>query len=122
MLLGDFFRINQTENIENGFRTVIELNPKHRIFEGHFPIRPITPGVCLYQIVKEVFEQQIGKKLRLFKGDTIKFMNLVEPKDSLQLTVEITYKIHSENSYQLNASIKNEQVVFCKFIGVFQLI
>lgn len=52
MLLNDFFKITDIKNADK-YTISIEMNPKHDIYKGHFPGNPITPGVCLTQMVKE---------------------------------------------------------------------
>ena len=62
------YTIKNTEKIdENNFKVQIELNPNHQVFEGHFPNNPITPGVCMMQIIKEITEGFVSKDLFLSK-------------------------------------------------------
>ena len=35
----------------------IKLDPEHFIYKAHFPGEPITPGVCIMQIAKELLEE-----------------------------------------------------------------
>ena len=65
-ILTDFYTLQSSEKEENGrFIAKITLNKDHDIFNGHFPGNPVTPGVCMMQIVKELTEEFTGKQLFL---------------------------------------------------------
>ena len=56
-MLDDFYTLNQiAPQGEGKYICRITLNPAHPIFAGHFPGNPITPGVCMLQIIKELTE------------------------------------------------------------------
>ena len=78
MLSGSFFTIKETQSLENNtYKIVVQLNPQHAIFDGHFPHNPIVPGVCLTQMVKEILETLLQKSLNMTKADNIKFTAIV---------------------------------------------
>src|SRR5688572_781920 len=78
-LKGDFFQIISTTEADNGFTTVVRLNPDHIIFKGHFPGHPVTPGVIQLQIIHELLEEHIGKNLKLDTISNCKFLNVLNP-------------------------------------------
>ena len=43
---------------DKGQEVKIRLNPDHEIYRAHFPGNPITPGVCIVQIISEVLGEQ----------------------------------------------------------------
>lgn len=48
MLLDNFYTILSSEQPDETSGTVLlELNPDHAIYQGHFPAHPVVPGVCL---------------------------------------------------------------------------
>ena len=55
-LNGDFYRIeSRLEDRtlgQSGFKVI--LNPDHLIYKAHFPGQPVTPGVCILQIIQEL--------------------------------------------------------------------
>ena len=64
-LRNDFYTVKEKKQIsEKEISVVIELNQQHAIYSGHFPDQPIVPGVCQIQIVKELLEDLMGKKLK----------------------------------------------------------
>ncbi len=72
------------------------LTANEQFFEGHFPFKPIMPGVlmvealaqmaCLAMLTKEEFKHKLG----VFTGiEGIKFRQMVVPGDRLDMEVEL---------------------------------
>ncbi len=92
-ILNDFYTLQSYEQAENGSYTAyITLNKDHEIFKGHFPGNPVTPGVCMMQIVKELSEEFTGWPLFLKTASNIKFMAIINPFETpdLKLQLDIT--------------------------------
>lgn len=85
-ILTDFYTLQSYEKAENGnFTAHILLNKEHDIFKGHFPGNPVTPGVCMMQIIKELTEEFIGRKLFLKTASNVKFMAIINPFETPEL-------------------------------------
>lgn len=119
MLNNTFFSFTTPETDGGLLKTTISLNPAHDIFKGHFPGNPIVPGVCMMQMVKEILENQLGKKLRLVKADNIKFLSFINPNEYPQVGLEIKMSTVDEQ-VKADAQLLNEGVVFLKFKGTFK--
>ncbi|MCW3170218.1 3-hydroxyacyl-ACP dehydratase [Chryseobacterium sp. 09-1422] len=92
-ILTDFYTLESSEKLENGsFSANIKLNKDHNIFNGHFPGNPVTPGVCMMQIVKELTEEFTGKKLFLKSASNVKFMAIINPFETPDLTMQLDIK------------------------------
>ena len=92
-ILTDFYTLESSEKLENGsFSANIKLNKDHNIFNGHFPGNPVTPGVCMMQIVKELTEEFTGKKLFLKSASNVKFMAIINPFETPDLTMQLVIK------------------------------
>ena len=94
-ILTNFYTLESSEKSENGsFVAKIKLNPDHEIFEGHFPGNPVTPGVCMMQIVKDLTENFSNSKLFLKSASNVKFMAIINPFETpdLVLQLDITEK------------------------------
>ncbi|KMQ66891.1 3-hydroxyacyl-ACP dehydratase [Chryseobacterium angstadtii] len=92
-ILTDFYALESYEKGENGsFTANIHLNKDHDIFKGHFPGNPVTPGVCMMQIVKELTEEFTASKLFLKSASNVKFMAIINPFETpdLKLQLDIT--------------------------------
>lgn len=89
-ILTDFYTLKSYEKAENGsFIANIYLNKDHDIFKGHFPGNPVTPGVCMMQIVKELTEEFTDKKLFLKSASNVKFMAIINPFETPDLVLQL---------------------------------
>ena len=65
------------------------LNKDHDVFKGHFPGNPVTPGVCMMQIIKELTQQAVNTPLIMISASNIKFMALINPEINPLLRLEL---------------------------------
>jgi len=120
-LRDDFFSILQKETSPNSVLAKIEINERHKIFEGHFPGKPVLPGVCMVQIILEIMQVVIGKPVRLTESDTIKFLSMVSPTENKEIDASINYEVEP-GRFLINASLFSGQVIFFKLKGVLKLV
>ena len=57
----------------------IQLNPEHTIYQAHFPDEPVTPGVCILQIARELLEDHLQRPLSVRTVKNMKFLAVVSP-------------------------------------------
>ena len=92
MLIADLYTIKE-ETITNDVQTTsITLNPANKIFTGHFPGNPVTPGVCMLQIIKELTENRLGCSLFMKKASNVKFMAVINPEKTPDLIITNSFK------------------------------
>ena len=63
------------------------LNADCVIYQAHFPGQPITPGVCIVQMVQELLEDAVGKRLSVCCVKNAKFLAVMHPTGQ---TVSVT--------------------------------
>ncbi|MBC7827742.1 MAG: 3-hydroxyacyl-ACP dehydratase [Chitinophagaceae bacterium] len=119
MLQGNFYTILNNQAETGSVNLLLELNPDHHIFEGHFPQLPVVPGVCMMQMVKELVEDFTGQRLRLAKADHLKFLTIINPRENKLLQVDIAINSRSTQGVQVTASFFHQATVFFKFKGGF---
>ena len=85
----------------------LELNPSCFIYQAHFPGEPITPGVCIMQMGKEVLEDALGKTLQVASVKNIKFLSIISPKE----TTNIIYQLKKVELSEDGQSVKAQLVV-----------
>jgi 3-hydroxyacyl-[acyl-carrier-protein] dehydratase len=93
-----FLFLDEVLELEAGVRVVARKRVRgdEWFFPGHFPDRPIMPGVIMVEALAQagavavLSEPENQGKLALFAGiDDVRFKRIVEPGDELILTCEI---------------------------------
>ena len=64
----------------------IELDATHIIYKAHFPGEPVTPGVCIVQIAKELLEEHLGQKMDIVAVKNVKFLSVISPVETPRIT------------------------------------
>jgi 3-hydroxyacyl-[acyl-carrier-protein] dehydratase len=118
MLAGKLYTLEQEQTVgETGTYQVL-WNAAHPVFEGHFPGRPVVPGVCMMQTVQELLERLVQKKVVLKKASNMKFLNMIDPTANPQVEIGVQYKLQG-GEIKVAASLKYETLTFMKFQGTF---
>jgi len=90
MLLKDFYKISSLEKTDaQKYVAQIVINKDHDVFKGHFPGNPVTPGVCMMQIIKELTQQVVNASITMKSASNIKFMALINPVVNPDLKLEL---------------------------------
>jgi 3-hydroxyacyl-[acyl-carrier-protein] dehydratase len=118
MLLDNFYFIRSYEPTDYSLKALLEFDGAHSIFKGHFPEVPVVPGVCMMQIVKELFEKHSGKTVRLTKVPLMKFLSLINPIKNATVQIDLLYSKIDDSNFQITASLLNENIIYFKFKGV----
>jgi len=93
-----FLLIDEVVELEPGRRVVArrEVRAEDPWFAGHFPGRPVMPGVLIVEAMAQtgavavLVEEENRGKIAFFAGiDDCRFKRVVEPGDTLLLTCEI---------------------------------
>jgi 3-hydroxyacyl-[acyl-carrier-protein] dehydratase len=122
MLLNDFYTVIDRKKEGDAFRVMLSLDPGHRIFDGHFPGRPVVPGVCLIQMVLELTEIVLANRpLRLTSATQIKFISFIDPRINALLGMRLVAVQREGGPIHITAVISAGETVCFKFEGTFAL-
>ncbi|WP_346235940.1 3-hydroxyacyl-ACP dehydratase [Niabella insulamsoli] len=121
MLVEQLYEITQFNSDSKALSATLSINAAHPIFEGHFPNQPVLPGVCQVQIVKELLEQAVQKKLQLSAAAQCKFLQMVDPRSINNIEVNIKYDL-DEKEVACNAVLQSEEKIFLKMNGTFTIV
>lgn len=123
MLLGEYFAIQDRKEEENNVIFSVVLNPAHKVYKGHFPDMPVSPGVCNIQMIKECLQQEVGKKLLLKNISQCKFLSVIIPSKNSHLLISMKITETEEKSYKIRATITSPEstMSFVDFKGEFVL-
>lgn len=99
---------------DNSFK--LRLLPDSIIYQAHFPGLPITPGVCIIQIAKELLERLYGKPLRLKEVVNAKYLATIEPEKADDLQVKFSKLTINEEEHTLKVSvmISSDETIYTK--------
>lgn len=95
-----FLYVDTIEELDPGKRVVGSLfvDPEWPLFAGHFPGRPVMPGVLILEAVAQVgavtllVQPELAGKIPMFAGaDKVRFKQPVLPGDTLRLEVDIQW-------------------------------
>lgn len=121
MLLPDLYQTISFEQTADGkHQAVITVNPKHEIFNGHFPGNPVMPGVCMMQIIKELTERAIGSGLILSTMSNVKFMALINPDVNPELKLDLDISETPEGLVKVRNTTYLNETAALKFSGTFK--
>lgn len=116
ILKNSLYTVIGKENILRGISYEIQINPQHYIYAAHFPKEPVTPSVCILQIVQELLDMEVGEELFMKKIKNAKFIAVISPKQLTQLWVTFTKVIivKQEVNCQCIISSMEPEVVYAK--------
>lgn len=118
MLLKNFYSVESEREEEGRCLTRLKINKNHEVFDGHFPGRPVTPGVILMQLFKEDAERRCGHSLSLQQAKNIKFMAVVDPNQDPYLILD--YSLHTNNNeILLKGLAKTETGISLKINSIY---
>ena len=83
MLKDILYKILSTNKINNGISYQISLLRDCPIYTAHFPGKPITPGVCILQMVEELLADYTLRNLRIAIVKNAKFLNVLTPTEEV---------------------------------------
>lgn len=120
MILKDFYEVLDTSH-KDGFQyTSLKINKDHEIYKGHFPDRPVTPGVVLMQLFKEEAGRVFNKRLELARADNVKFTSVFDPNQSNLLMLESQLEENGD-FIKLKGIAKNNLGIVLKINALYRM-
>ncbi|MCC8039422.1 MAG: beta-hydroxyacyl-ACP dehydratase [Bacteroidales bacterium] len=117
-LRNSLYKIEAEEILStNDARVDFVLLPDCPIYRAHFPYQPITPGVCIIQLIKEMAEGIKDTSLNVTAVKNAKFLQPLEPMGTL-LSVSLHFdRIDREMDpikFAIKAEIKDSKTTYAK--------
>ena len=115
-----FLFLDEVLELEPGVRVVARKHVREDewFFPGHFPERPIMPGVIMVEALAQagavavLSEPENQGKLALFAGiDEVRFKRIVSPGDDLLLTCEVDSARKRVGRGRVEATVEGEVAV-----------
>ena len=121
MLIKNLYKVKDLVTDKDRTTARITINKDHEIFKGHFPGNPVMPGVCMIQIIKELTEEVVGKKLFLSVSSNIKFMAIINPEIHPDLTLILDIS-RSENEVKIKNTTSFGDTLALKLNATFRIL
>ncbi len=91
-------------------RYTLQLQPSCFIYQAHFPGEPITPGVCIVQIGKELVDDLLQTKgmsghTEIVKVKNVKFLSVLSPETTTSVVYDIKKVEVSEDKREIKVQI-----------------
>lgn len=120
-LLNDFYKIDSRNNEGDDVLFYISLLPGYCAYKGHFPGRPVSPGVCNIQMIKECAEQVTNRRLFLGYIAQCRFLAVITPQTTSQLKLRIGSCQVSllPEMYKIHATLYDDVTIYVEFKGEF---
>lgn len=113
--------INKMFSIVSEGETVrIQLHPEHVIYQAHFPGSPITPGVCIIQMITEILEKMHNRDMELVQITNLKFVQPLSPIETPVVDIAFSAIVHTDNQYKVRGTVFYDETVFTKFSIVYR--
>lgn len=87
--MDDFFNISERSTDGQQHIYKVTINANHRVFAGHFPGRPVVPGVMTMMMVRMCAEDAIGRATRFATVGQCKYNQAILP-DGQPIVVRFT--------------------------------
>jgi 3-hydroxyacyl-[acyl-carrier-protein] dehydratase len=118
-LLNEFCFVEEQSRTDNTFKCQLRFDAAHTIFQGHFPGKPVVPGVCSIEIVRELMGMIFQKNIQLKKSANTKFLRLLTPEDAP--VAELSWKEENGEIVVQASMIVDEKNAF-KMQGVMVIV
>lgn len=108
-----FYILGQQEGQEKIFH--IRMNPDHFIYRAHFPGNPITPGVCIVQVVTELLETLLEERLSLCEVKSLKFVDILSPLQNPEVEACFDLIQPLAKGYKVKGILRHGDHIFTKY-------
>ena len=100
----------------------ILLDKNHFIYKAHFPNEPITPGVCIIQIAKELLEDYLHEEYEISYIKNIKFLSVLSPLStpSVAYVFDKITVLPETNECKTQVQVQQDNVLFAKLSIIFK--
>ena len=107
------YSILEKRQEDSSISYLIEFDFSHPVFKGHFPGKPVLPGVMLCDIIRYQISDVLGKEVQLKTAKNIKFSRMIIPSENNNYNVKISI-INNEEQYEVKAIISQNDNIYFK--------
>jgi len=86
----------------------VHIEATSQWFRGHFPGRPVLPGIAQLGMVFDLIQQGFNEPVRLIAVNRVRFKQLILPDDRIR--IEVTPKANKAGMYVFRILKENELI------------
>ncbi len=99
--------ISITKISNNEIKAEFSFHNNAHVFLGHFPGRPIVPGIMQIEMVRFSVERSRNKKYRIQSIKKTKFSELIKPGDKITIAIILDNNTgDSEKNFNIKAVLR----------------
>lgn len=99
----------------------VQIYKEWPIYKAHFPGHPITPGVCIVQMIQELLQAYLGREVSLRKAKTVKYTAIISPDEVSELSVSFPkIEQQEDGSLKVQAQVAGGETIYTKLSATFQ--
>lgn len=117
----NLYSIVHMEQTADGYDFQLQLNNQCFIYAAHFPGMPVTPGICLLQMAREMLEEAVGRKMKLTEVKNAKFLSVVSPSEDGRLmgllrkiSIDDKGEVKVQVTMQTESEVKTKLSIQCQ--------
>ena len=119
-LQDNLFTILSQQEVEGLPAFQLRIHPEWPIYKAHFPGHPITPGVCIVQMVQELLQLALNRDVTLRKAKNVKYLAIISPEEVSDLTVSFTkIEVQEDGSLKVQAQVAAGETIYTKLSATF---
>lgn len=119
-LQDNLFTILSQQEVEGLPAFQLRIHLEWPIYQAHFPGHPITPGVCIVQMVQELLGLALKRDLTLRKAKNVKYLAIISPEEVRELTVSFTkIETQEDGSLKVQAQVAAGETIYTKLSATF---
>jgi 3-hydroxymyristoyl/3-hydroxydecanoyl-(acyl carrier protein) dehydratase len=121
ILNNHFYTVEEQRQTDNGWICRLSLNASHPIYQAHFPGHPVTPGVCIIQLAKEIASLCYAKPFFLCGVKNAKFLRVINPLEQTQVFVHLlSCKTDEQGKFVVSMAIRDDASLFSSLTLILQ--
>jgi 3-hydroxyacyl-[acyl-carrier-protein] dehydratase len=120
MPLSSFYSYKIVQEKEGQIKVVISFDKHHELYKGHFPQQPVTPGVILIEMARNILSEYTGTKLMLSSAKELKFISPILPEEHDEIELDIQFEFNEQN-ITAKCIFGAGEVIFTKLKGSFSV-
>lgn len=115
-----FFYLENTTTADGETHCDLRLDASHPIYRAHFPGNPITPGVCIVQMVGELLDSLAGRSLSLKRVVNVKFLHVLSPVEHPTCRVVFRRVERKGLVWRVKATVESAEIRFAQLSMIYE--